>query len=622
MRTHQLLRYSGLFVVYCLIVVGSLWLAYGIRFDFFVRPADRVYFSDFLTDLQFVIPIKLFFLLVFRQFSGLLSYFSLPDAERLAAASGLSSVLIVLLSLWEGAHIDIPRGVALVDFVLFLFGTGGFRLSIRVIREYFWSSDEEDAVAGTAKRIGVFGAGDVGAMFAKECLAKRGLGMRPVVFFDDDARKWGRRVHNIPVVGSPEDVRRLRHEYEIDEIVIAMPRASTRRIAEFVKFLQRERIPFETVPGLDQLASGQVRVSQIRAVEISDLLGRDAVSLPKERIGDRLEFKRVLVTGAGGSIGSELCRQIATYRPQQLLLLEQCEVQLFQIEQELNNLGYRGIVVPLIADVLDARRMRWIFERYAPQVVFHAAAHKHVPLMEMQPSEAIRNNTIGTAKVAEYCEEYNAERFVLISTDKAINPTNVMGASKRLAEIFVQALSKSPGSGCKYMAVRFGNVLGSSGSVIPTFQRQISEGGPVKVTHPDVTRYFMTIPEAAGLVLLSGAIGEGGEIFVLDMGSPVKIVDLAKQLIELSGLRPGDDIDIEFVGLRPGEKLFEELQHKGENLKETEHPKIMRFVCDPEDLQDVRARLDELDKLVYSRDAEQLKFWLKEEVPEYVPYLG
>jgi FlaA1/EpsC-like NDP-sugar epimerase len=429
-------------------------------------------------------------------------------------------------------------------------------------------------------------------------------------------------------------------------------------------------------------------------VEIEDLLGREPVCLETERISELIRDKVVMVTGAGGSIGSELCRQIAGYHPMRLLLIERCEVQIFPIEQELLALGYGAQIVPLVADILDEERMAAIFRRLHPQVVFHAAAHKHVPMMEHQPYEAFRNNTIGTKRLAKLSVAHGVERFVMISTDKAINPTNVMGASKRLAELYVQALQKEirrkaegdrrqeegvssqeTGGGSqeggtdgkaenwesgkagtangearngsrivletrvcsvaqqptvsaeaklkltKLMAVRFGNVLGSSGSVIPTFKKQIASGGPVTVTHPEVTRYFMTIPEAVGLVLQSATLGQGGEIFVLDMGKRVKIADLARQLIELSGLRPDIDIEIKFTGLRPGEKLFEELNHKTENMAPTDHPKIMRFTGEPLPLETIRHGLLAIHEKAASMDANQVKLEIQKLVPEYKPYL-
>jgi len=370
------------------------------------------------------------------------------------------------------------------------------------------------------------------------------------------------------------------------------------------------------------LANGLVRVSQLRNVEVQDLLGRERVELATENIRQLLRGRVVLVTGAGGSIGAELCRQIVSYQPKRLLLVERSEPQAFQIEQELIRSGYGPIIVTLVADIFDAGRMKEVFAQYTPQVVFHAAAHKHVPMMEHQPGEAIKNNSLGTAQLAETALEFGVERFILISSDKAINPTSVMGATKRLAEMYVQALAAAFPESTKFIAVRFGNVLGSSGSVIPVFQRQIAEGGPVRVTHPEMTRYFMTIPEACMLVLQSMAQGDGGEIFVLDMGKPIRIVDLACQMIELSGLKPHDDIKIEFTGVRPGEKLFEELSYKKENLVPTAHRKIFRFISEPLRLDDARRRLQSLRDQLHSKPANALKLLLHDCVPDYSPWLG
>jgi FlaA1/EpsC-like NDP-sugar epimerase len=351
------------------------------------------------------------------------------------------------------------------------------------------------------------------------------------------------------------------------------------------------------------------------------LLGREPIVLDKENIRHCLGQKIVLVTGAGGSIGSELCRQIAQFNPARLLLLDQSEVQLFQIEQELIEQGHKEIIQPLVGDIVDESRMRQIFQRFQPEVIFHAAAHKHVPMLENQPAEAIKNNTLGTAQLARLAQEYETERFVMISTDKAINPTSVMGATKRLAELYVQALHSTAPHRTRFMAVRFGNVLGSSGSVVPTFKRQIAAGGPVKVTHPQMTRYFMTIPEAVSLVLQSGAQGSGGEIFVLDMGKPIKILDLAKQVIELCGLKPGEDIEIQYVGLRPGEKLFEELQHHGENLAPTNHPKILRFISEPLPLHWLCNQFSRLQGCLHDAEPHHLKLMIQAIVPEYRPFL-
>ncbi len=456
-------------------------------------------------------------------------------------------------------------------------------------------------------------------------------------------------------------------------VVVAMPSAPQKRVREIALFLAKEGYKVEIVPALEDLASGKAKVSRIRPVEVEDLLGREEVALDTSAIRKFVENKSVMVTGAGGSIGSELCRQIARLNPRRLVMVDQSEPALFQIEQELNAEGFSGTALACVADVLDLGRMNSLFGTHAPQVVFHAAAHKHVFMMERQPSEAIKNNAVGTRKIAELAIAHHAEAFVLISTDKAINPTNVMGASKRLAELHLQALhaglatggsdksevtsakikaelaSKQEitgsqvnaglsvravpatnsnvstgvrqGGATKLMAVRFGNVLGSSGSVVPIFKKQIEAGGPVTVTHPDVTRYFMTIPEAVGLVLQASVLGKGGEIFVLDMGQPMKIVDLAKQMIELSGFKVGEDIEIKFSGLKPGEKLFEELQHHSEEHVPTEHPRIMRFVNAAAASDASRMAISEVEPFVDELSPAELKRQLKVLIPEYQPCL-
>ena len=608
--------------VYATILSFSLWLSYQLRFDFFVDPGFETHRDSIAVSILWIIPLKLCVLFIGRQFSGLLAFFSTPDLIRLCSSVTIGSALIIIPRLLNLDIVTPPRGVILIDFVLSLFMLGGFRVACRIFRER-WQVESHGGRRRTAQRVAILGAGEVGASLAKELLNKRGLGKLPVAFFDDDASKKGMRIYNIPVLGVPESLEDTGHNLQLEGAVIAMPGAVARRRGEIIHLLQKLHIPFTTVPSLEQMATGQVKVSQLREVEISDLLGRESVEIDKSGIQSMIQGRVLMVTGAGGSIGSELCRQIALFNPSRLLLLDQSEVQLFQIEQELMDRGFGGVIKSLVVDILDELRLRHVFERFQPEIIFHAAAHKHVPMMEAQPSEAIKNNSFGSACLAKLAGEFGVEGFVMISTDKAINPTNVMGASKRLAEMYVQALAAANnGAKTKFMAVRFGNVLGSSGSVIPTFKKQIASGGPVKVTHPEVTRYFMTIPEAVGLVMQSGAMGQGGEIFVLDMGEPVKIVDLAKQLIELSGLIPDEDIDIEFVGLRPGEKLFEELQHTDENTQPTEHEKIFCFVSEPRKLEEIEAIFDGLRPILHTAEPSELKLKLKEAVPEYKPYLN
>jgi FlaA1/EpsC-like NDP-sugar epimerase len=628
-------------VVYSIGLFISLWLAYGLRFDF--ELPDQ-YWRQLLSVSLWLIPAKLALLLMIGHCAGLLSYFSIPDLRRLCVALLIASGLTALVWVATGGRLAPPRSVILADGLLSLLVLAAIRLLFRRVREMFHHSRQYDA---RISRIGIIGAGDAGAELARELLLKNRLGLRPAIFFDDDSNKWNRRLHDIPVVGPPEALLDKEKDWKLDKVIIAMPSAPGKRIREIVEVLQQVGLRFETVPSMDQLASGRVKVSQIRPVEIDDLLGRDPIHLETENIRKVLEDRVVMVTGAGGSIGSELCRQIATYNPRRLLMVERSEVQMFPIEQQMSRMGHGEIAVPVIADILDTERMRSIFEQYQPEVVFHAAAHKHVPIMENHPCEAIQNNTLGTAQLASLAMEFNVNRFVLISTDKAINPTSVMGATKRLAEIFIQSLwasqsgdggaphgkqsaefgfvtsqSRQASGATKFMAVRFGNVLGSSGSVIPTFKEQIAAGGPVTVTHPEITRFFMTIPEAVGLVLQSAAQGRGGEIFVLDMGKPIRIVDLARQLIELSGFKPGEDIEIQYIGLRPGEKLFEELSHQSENLLPTNHPKIMRFISRPLPLDLLEEFIEKLADELHQLEASELKLLLQRFVPEYRPHLA
>jgi FlaA1/EpsC-like NDP-sugar epimerase len=605
-----------LFLLYATELTASLWIAYELRFDFMVGMASQ---QERLFVLMWLVPLQLLMLALFHQLSPLLGYFSTPDLARMFHALGISAVVAVIVWVVWGAGVAPPRGVIVVDFVFSLVGLTGVRLAMRTLRESLSVSGRKNGRG--QKRVGIIGAGGAGALLAKELSLKPGHGLQPVAFFDDDQTKWNSRVHDIPVLGPPERLVEAREKLEIQEAVIAMPSASAKRIGEVVRLLRQASIPCRTIPSLDQLALGQVRVSQLRNVEVQDLLGRDRVELEMESIRLALENQVVLVTGAGGSIGSELSRQIATYHPRQLLLLDRSEPNVFQIEQELIGMEHGPRLVSLVADISDRPRMEEIFRRFRPAVVFHAAAHKHVPMMEHQPGEAVQNNSLATAQLADLALEFGVSRFILISTDKAINPTSVMGASKRLAEMYVQALFAANPDRTKFMAVRFGNVLGSSGSVIPQFQKQIAEGGPVKVTHPDMTRYFMTIPEASMLVLQSAIQGTGGEIFVLDMGKPIRIVDLARQMIELSGLKPDEDIQIEFIGMRPGEKLFEEVTHKGENFAPTTHSKICRFISQPAGLDQMRGTFQELRASLHHGDPDKIKLLLGGRVPEYVPCL-
>ncbi len=613
----QTFRMTLLVLLYAALIVGSRFAAYELRFDFLVPASFQ---EERLSSIAFNLPIKLLCLLFFRQFGSLLTYFSVPDLLRISAAMATANLVTYGIRFSIMPELLSPRGVVLTDFVLSVGALSFMRLGFRIYRERF-SREARNGNGTASRRVVVLGAGDAGAQFVQEAQSRPALNLKPVFFLDDDQRKHGLHIHGVPVLGSPDSIDRWHKEYKVDGAVLAMPSASVKRVQEVYKHFTEIGLKVDIIPSLSELASGRVQVTKLRPVQVEDLLGRAEVDLENEDIAALVREKVVLVTGAGGSIGSELCRQLAGYQPQRLLMVEQAEGALFNIESELNEHGHRHTILPLVADILDTQRMESIFRRFRPQVVFHAAAHKHVYMMERQPGEAVKNNTTGTRLLAELAATVGVETFVFISTDKAINPTSAMGATKRLAEMTLQHEQAKGVGTTRFIAVRFGNVLGSSGSVIPIFKRQIAAGGPITVTHPDVTRYFMTIPEAVGLVLKTAVLGKGGEIFVLDMGKPVKIVDLARQLIELSGLRPDVDIEIKFVGLRPGEKLFEELQHHSELLRPTNHPRIMLLASQQgADAQWADRCRHEVEELASVLEPDQLKLAMQRLVPEYKPH--
>ena len=613
--------------------------ALALRFDF--QMPHGYYQGLVMSFFSYTVLVKVFFLALSGQYTGILKYYSIADIKRLGFGLGAYTVFTYVLQQLPGGwvYVNTPRTVLIIDCILsFLFWVG-IRTGLRIFRERVGNSRfvsrvhrlERGAAAGgppCARRVGIMGSGDVGAELLEEIANKPQMGMEVVALFDDNPDKWRSRIYGVKVLGAPNLLLdpQLLERLDLDEIIIAIPSASPKRLAELVELFQKCKLSCRIVPSMAQLAMGDVAVSQLRKVEIEDLLERDSVELDTENIEEIIRGKTVFVTGAGGSIGSELCRQILKYAPGKLVLVEQCEVQMFLIHEELLNSdkeeGWKDGIEPAIADILDRERMEELFAKYRPELIFHAAAHKHVPLMEMQPGEAIKNNTFATSLLADLALKYRVGRFVMISTDKAINPTNVMGATKRMAELYVQSLC-ARAEVTQFMAVRFGNVLGSSGSVIPTFRRQIEAGGPVTVTHRNITRFFMTIPEAVGLVLQCATQGQGGDIFVLDMGEPVKIADLARNMIRLSGFEPDRDIEVRYTGLRAGEKLFEELSHEGEDIEKTPHPKIMRFISTPQETEELRERFQELRETLNANPASnELKLKIGEIVPEYKPYLS
>ncbi len=579
--------------------------------------------SQFPLLLSIVLPVKLLVFGQLNQYRGWWRYVGISDLLGISRASVLSTILSV--GLWFGllsvawleqgvlsSLVNISQGIFVADLFSTIMLLAGMRMMVRLYYE------DVHCERGTGrKRFLIVGAGNAGESLVREIQRASKTEYDVVGFIDDDRGKQGVYIHGMPVLGTVDQLQHLCEIHHIDEIAVAMPSASHLQLRRVIQVCEGTKIRFRTVPALMDIASGKLKVSQIRDVDINDLLGRAAVVLDLDSIRDYLSHKTVLVTGAGGSIGSEMCRQICQFNPEQLLLVEQAENCLFYIERELSR-NYPNVTLKtLICNITDPIRVYDIFNQFRPEVVIHAAAHKHVPLMELNPGEAVKNNVNGTRIVADAADQYGACNFVMISTDKAVNPTSIMGSCKRVAEMYIQDLSRT--SMTAFATVRFGNVLGSEGSVVPIFKQQIARGGPVTVTDPDMKRYFMTIPEASQLVLQAATMGGGGEIFVLDMGEPVKIVDLAKELITLSGFRPGEDIDIEFTGCRPGEKLFEELSIEGEDMQSTYHPKIGIWQKNvPMDRQSLHHEIDVLLSIAPTQNHEKIVAQIKHLVPEFI----
>jgi FlaA1/EpsC-like NDP-sugar epimerase len=552
-------------------------------------------------------------------------YIGMREIPRIFVVLGAANALLLGMRLVMGwaqqsvvflYHGVIPLGVIAMNFILAFSGVVGLRVLRRIVTEKGEREVQQRVHGVGAEQVStvLIGAGAAGVMIARE-LEQHGarLGIKVEGFIDDDLRKEGSVIYGLPVFGSMKMLPEICERHQVKQAIITISSVSGKVIREIAGSCRGLGIKVKVIPGIHELIAGKVGLSQVRDVSVEDLLGREPVVLETGLVEEFLKGKCVMVTGAGGSIGSEICRQVLRFEPKVLLLVERSEYHLFMIQQELKKV--KGVeVVSLMCDVGDKERIEGVFERYRPHVVFHAAAHKHVPLMESNPLEAVKNNVFGTRAVADAADRYGAAHFVMISTDKAVNPTSVMGATKRVAELYIQALSRR--SKTQYVAVRFGNVLGSAGSVIPIFKAQIAAGGPVMVTHPEMKRYFMTIPEASQLVLQAGAMGRGGDIFVLDMGEPVKIIDLAKDVIRLSGYEPETDIAIEFSGVRPGEKLFEELGFDGERMEKTRHPKIFIGKLVAPDWEDVNHWIGRLQGLEEGAGVEVVRGMLMEVVPE------
>ena len=582
------------------------------RFDFSYNSIDAIYLESMYRYLPIHILTTVLIFYFCKMYHSLWKFISIHELGYIILANIVSFFMQI-----AGFHLmqyPIPRSYFFLEILLQTVMVVGIRFSYRFCRYLKEAREQRFGCGEPQKRVMIIGAGDAGRAIIKEILDSRHLTMKVCCVIDDDCNKEGRYINGIPIIGDRSVILKNVEKYKIDKIILAIPSASKEERREILEICKMTKCELKTLPGMYQLIDGALNIGKLRDVEITDLLGRDPIQVNLDEIMGYVEQKVIMVTGGGGSIGSELCRQIAMYNPKQLIIFDVYENNAYEIQQELKRHHPELNLVVLIGSVRNTHRMETVFEKYRPDIVYHAAAHKHVPLMEDSPNEAIKNNVFGTYKTAKAASEYGVKRFVLISTDKAVNPTNIMGASKRLCEMIVQSFDKI--SKTEFVAVRFGNVLGSNGSVIPLFKKQIAEGGPVTVTHKDIIRYFMTIPEAVSLVLQAGAYARGGEIFVLEMGAPVRIDDMARNLIRLSGYTPDVDIKIEYTGLRPGEKLYEELLMAEEGMKETANKLIHIGKPIEMDEETFFDKLAELKEACYNDD-ESIKEKVQKLVPTY-----
>ncbi|WP_088188407.1 nucleoside-diphosphate sugar epimerase/dehydratase [Desulfosporosinus sp. FKA] len=596
---------SIVLILFDIILINlAMFASYYLRFDGAIPIEYKTTYIQTVCIGTFVyIGVFIFFGL----YKKLWQYASIGELLSVVYAVTVGTGIIVTI-IYFSAPMRLAHTVAVLLWFLTIFLIGGSRFAWRILQEnHVFNSPEP----GSKSRVLIVGAGDAGVMVAREFKKRFFREGRPVGFIDDDSHKQRLEVHGIPVLGRCQDIPRIVNNHNIDQIILAIPSASGDAIREIVEICEQTSAELKIMPGVFDVLSGTVDTKKIRKVQVEDLLGREPVKVNLEEVSGYLTGETVVVTGAGGSIGSEICRQIIKFNPAKLVVVGQGENNIFDIEQELRSENPKLNIETEILDIKDQTKVNLVFSRHKPGVVFHAAAHKHVPLMEKNPEEALKNNIVGTRNLAEAADAVKVKTFVLISTDKAVNPTSIMGATKRVAEMIIQSIDKR--STTKFVAVRFGNVLGSRGSVIPTFKKQIEKGGPVTVTHPDMVRFFMTIPEAAQLVVQAGAIAKGGEIFILDMGRPVKIMDLAKDLIRLSGYKPGVDIPIRITGMRPGEKLYEELLTAEEGTSATKHQRI--FVAKPNTIDE-----EKLEKLVYAI-RENGSFFTREQVVAHLQYI-
>ena len=602
----RLLKTRWAALAHDLVMIPIAWLlAYWIRYKIGEYPDLLFERAIHLLPVMLLIQGSIFF--YFGLYRGIWRFASLPDLTRIVRAVVVSTAIAAVVIFFFTRLQYVPRSVFIIDAMLLILLLGGTRLSYRLLKDHHLGKE-------TTERVLVVGAGSAGEGLVRDLLRMRPAAYLPVAFVDDAPAKQGQEIHGIRVVSTIENIASVAGQWDADLIMLALPSASSSQMRRIVELCEMSGLPFRTLPKLQSLVSGKVSINEIREVQIEDLLGRAPVVLDRTKIVDRLTDKVVLVTGGGGSIGSELCRQVTCVGVKHLIVLDQSEYNLYAIEKELQQSNPELQLSCELGDVCDEAGLEYLFKSYQPGVVFHAAAYKHVPMLENKVREAVRNNIIGSWNVARLADKYGCSDFVMVSTDKAVNPGNIMGATKRVAEIICQTLDER--SNTRFITTRFGNVLGSAGSVVPLFKEQIQNGGPVTVTDEDITRYFMTISEACRLILQTTVMGNGGEIFVLDMGEPVKVLYLAEQMIRLSGKIPEEDIKIEFTGLRPGEKLHEELFHTDENLTDTSHEKVMLALSRKTDWETLTTTMDEFRKAVDEFDNAELRALILRLVPE------